>query len=419
MSVLFLHHPKETDLALFAGGELGPLARWRIERHVQTCAECEDAVADFFHLQGDVSELAELPPIDWAALSLSVREAVAEAHGKPEPARGRLWQRPLVWQAGLVSAVLFCTIVVLDRYSSTPEATVATRFPLEQHQTASTQAGAKSALTEPDGLSAAYRELAPEAPFSAPRQDNDSLAEPASPLAAVGSSSRSAFSTPDGQLQSAVPPSGDSASPEPKERDAADERKSIEGAELARAVDSVLPGDVGARSTPGRPVAQSGLAQPAAGSAVGGEAAAEKAEESQSNTLAFARRNAPQAVPPPASQSASNERQAVAESFRGRAGQQAQSGAAAPSALRAEMKVAPEAEALADRGAGQAVTPSVSVERGSGEIRQSIAPSSGPGFSVPPGGLRVDTAVAADGGISFRSVDSRTGTITIYDVYAP
>jgi hypothetical protein len=419
MSVLFLHHPKETDLALFAGGELGPLARWRIERHIQTCAECEDAVADFFHLQGDVSELAELPPIDWAALSLSVREAVAEAPGKPESVGGGLWQRPLVWQAGLVSALLFCTIVVLDRYPSTPETTVATRFPSELRQTAPPRLGAKSAAMEADSLADANQETALGEGLAEQRKDNDSVAEPVSPFATVGGSSRSAFSTPDGQAQSAVRSSADSASPEPKERDAADERKSIEGAELARAVDSVLPGDVGARSTPGRPAAQSGLAQPAPGSAVGGDAAAEKAEESQSNTLALARRNAPRAAPPPASGPAENERPAAAESFRGRAGQQAQSGAAAPSALRAEMKVAPEAEALADRGAGQAVTPSAGVERGSGELRQSIAPSSGPGFSLPPGGLRVDTAVAADGGISFRSVDSRTGTITIYDVYAP
>ena len=38
MSAFFLQHPKETDLALFAGGELGPFARWRIERHIETCA---------------------------------------------------------------------------------------------------------------------------------------------------------------------------------------------------------------------------------------------------------------------------------------------------------------------------------------------------------------------------------------------
>ena len=53
MSLLFVGHPKETDLALFAGGELGPIARWRIERHLHGCDWCRDTVADFFHLQGD------------------------------------------------------------------------------------------------------------------------------------------------------------------------------------------------------------------------------------------------------------------------------------------------------------------------------------------------------------------------------
>jgi hypothetical protein len=95
-------------------------------------------------------------------------------------------------------------------------------------------------------------------------------------------------------------------------------------------------------------------------------------------------------------------------------------GAGAPSALRAELKAAPEAEALADRGAGQVSNAAMKSELGGAEFRQSFAsPSSGPGFSAPPSGLRMDTTVAADGGISYRSVDSRTGTITIYDVYAP
>ncbi|MEZ5365563.1 MAG: zf-HC2 domain-containing protein [Bryobacterales bacterium] len=55
MSAFFVQHPKETDLALFAGGELGPFARWRIERHLETCPECKQTVADFFHLSEELS----------------------------------------------------------------------------------------------------------------------------------------------------------------------------------------------------------------------------------------------------------------------------------------------------------------------------------------------------------------------------
>src|SRR5262249_43648154 len=63
--LLFIGHPKEENLALFAGGELGPLARWRIEQHLEKCSSCQDVVADFFHLHSSVTELAELPQIDW------------------------------------------------------------------------------------------------------------------------------------------------------------------------------------------------------------------------------------------------------------------------------------------------------------------------------------------------------------------
>lgn len=413
MSVLFLHHPKETDLALFAGGELGPLARWRIERHIQTCADCEDAVADFFHLQGDVSELAELPPVDWAALSLNVREAVAEARIKPQPISGGGWQRPLVWRAGLASAALFCTFVAVRQFSPPVQQVGSVPTAVGQAERAEVKAKAQSAAVETDTFADANREQAFGEELAQQRKDGDLVVEPASPSAVGGSS----FARVDDKERSVALASRDAASSEIAKNVAADERKPLEGAELARSVDSVLPGDVGARSTPGRPDVSTTFAQPGADPAVAGEAAAEKAEQPQSNTLALARRNASPGVPPPAPQSASNERQSATESFRGRAGQLAQSGAAAPSELRAEMKAAPEAEALADRGAGQTAS-SVS-EPAAGKLRESVAPASGPGFSLPPGGLRVDTTVAADGGISYRSVDSRTGTITIYDVYAP
>ena len=77
MRSFFLHHPRETDLALFAGGELGPLARWRIERHLDKCARCQEDVSDFFHLQGDLDDLAETPSVDWQALAHRIKVAAA------------------------------------------------------------------------------------------------------------------------------------------------------------------------------------------------------------------------------------------------------------------------------------------------------------------------------------------------------
>src|SRR5713226_841925 len=77
MSALFWRHPSEPDLALFAGGELGPLARWRIEGHVAACAECREAVGEFFELRSRVIDLGELPQVDWAGMSASIRRRVA------------------------------------------------------------------------------------------------------------------------------------------------------------------------------------------------------------------------------------------------------------------------------------------------------------------------------------------------------
>lgn len=113
MSAFFLKHPTEADLALFAGGELGVLSRWRIERHLERCERCGEEVADFFHLQEDVAELAELPPLDWNALAESIeRRVVAEAPRVEEPEPSWL-QRPLVWQAGLASACLLAGLFVV------------------------------------------------------------------------------------------------------------------------------------------------------------------------------------------------------------------------------------------------------------------------------------------------------------------
>jgi len=117
MSLFYVGHPKETDLALFAGGELGPLARWRIERHLQGCEACQTEVADFFYLQSDLEELSELPSsVDWDVMALRIREAVAEA-GEPrsEPAAG-FFEKPLAWQLGLATAAVFCGFVVIQQF---------------------------------------------------------------------------------------------------------------------------------------------------------------------------------------------------------------------------------------------------------------------------------------------------------------
>ena len=67
-----MRHPEETDLALFAGGELGPLARWRIEGHLNGCAPCRQAVGEFFEQRSRVMDLGELPALDWGVMAAQI-----------------------------------------------------------------------------------------------------------------------------------------------------------------------------------------------------------------------------------------------------------------------------------------------------------------------------------------------------------
>ena len=134
MSLLFVGHPKETDLALFAGGELGPLARWRIERHLQRCEWCRDTVADFFHLQGDLAELAELPSLDWDGMAHQIRERleesapagadpITEAPVAESPRHAPV--RPLVWRLGFAMAAVVSVAVVVYQIPRRPEPNMA------------------------------------------------------------------------------------------------------------------------------------------------------------------------------------------------------------------------------------------------------------------------------------------------------
>ena len=128
MRSFFFNHPGETDLALFAGGELGPLARWRIERHLDKCARCQADVSDFFHLQSDLSDLAELPAVDWQALAHRIKVAASQAELETEAVSVAGWfGRPAAWRLGVVSATALCAFVVykqLPLVETVPESAV-------------------------------------------------------------------------------------------------------------------------------------------------------------------------------------------------------------------------------------------------------------------------------------------------------
>jgi len=66
-------HPTPSDLALFAGRDLGWLARWRAARHLSRCPECRDEVRGFTEARDRLITLNELPAISWNRLAIDMK----------------------------------------------------------------------------------------------------------------------------------------------------------------------------------------------------------------------------------------------------------------------------------------------------------------------------------------------------------
>jgi anti-sigma factor RsiW len=66
-------HPSEAVLALVAGGDLGTWQRWRVERHVASCAACRQEVAEFSELREAVPGMIEPPEISWTKLAVEMK----------------------------------------------------------------------------------------------------------------------------------------------------------------------------------------------------------------------------------------------------------------------------------------------------------------------------------------------------------
>jgi len=66
-------HPSGAVLALFAGGELRSVLRWRVERHVAACSECRREVSEFSELRAAVPVMMEPPEISWTKLAAEMK----------------------------------------------------------------------------------------------------------------------------------------------------------------------------------------------------------------------------------------------------------------------------------------------------------------------------------------------------------
>jgi hypothetical protein len=105
-----MRHPKEAELALYAGGEASFWARARVSRHVRWCAACAGLVREFRGLREWTRGQEELPEgVDWVQLAAEMKAniRVGLAAGQciersPEAAGLRWWRPALVLPVLLV-----------------------------------------------------------------------------------------------------------------------------------------------------------------------------------------------------------------------------------------------------------------------------------------------------------------------------
>ena len=116
MSAFFFRHPGENDLALFAGGELGPMARWRIEGHLGECARCREAVTEFFELRSRVMDLAEAPQADWSTMSAAIHRRLDAERARPAP----VWVGRPAWAGAAALVILVAAGLYVNYAMQTP-----------------------------------------------------------------------------------------------------------------------------------------------------------------------------------------------------------------------------------------------------------------------------------------------------------
>ena len=430
MSLLFVGHPNERDLALFAGGELGPLARWRIEKHLQNCSRCEELVADFFHLQGELGELAELPPVDWSAQARAILE---RAQQQPAASTQRgfagLFPQPLALRAGLAMAAVLCAVVVIRQFpeqekTARPEVAVVADNPFATKQmagTASELAQAKADGVEVDGAKAP---TAPEIPAPAETAAlSDSIAADS-----IGADlNRADSSRTEGNRAKAKEEFRAAAPARERNQVGAELEERADhqvGRQLVLAPDVAAPASaLGLRKAPAitPPVAAESTQPRQEGFAFGGvrrSAAQETAAANKSTSLGGA---------PPVRLSAAGERANAEIAVVGQATEERVlvDGTTDRDAARQD-KV--EAAANAPRPEQQAQASlrisAANEQRGASSLFQNAggaAPATKTRFAILASapGAQTEMGVAADGAISFRSVDAASGTITITHVYQP
>jgi hypothetical protein len=109
-----MKHPDRAKLALHAGGDLGPMARWRTGRHLAKCGDCRDEVAAFRGIRSILPELAEAPAVSWNRLAAEMKANIRLGLAAGECVRtGEMPLRETPFFTRARAAVAFASVVVL------------------------------------------------------------------------------------------------------------------------------------------------------------------------------------------------------------------------------------------------------------------------------------------------------------------
>ena len=109
-----MKHPDRETLALHAGGDLGPLARWKTLRHLSKCERCRDEVASFEAVREMVPALAETPEISGGRLAAEMKANIRRGLAAGECVRsGELPLRETPLFAGARAAIAFAGVIAL------------------------------------------------------------------------------------------------------------------------------------------------------------------------------------------------------------------------------------------------------------------------------------------------------------------
>ena len=88
-----MRHPAQTQLELYACGDLSRLGAWRVERHVRQCDQCLQQARRLRRFWQGVDWSLDLPPERWNELALEMRANIrvglsaAECIRRPHAAR--------------------------------------------------------------------------------------------------------------------------------------------------------------------------------------------------------------------------------------------------------------------------------------------------------------------------------------------